>query len=83
MSDQLDKLLKKKEQLNSKIAKVKAIEAAKKKKDDTRRKILWGALMMRLIDSGQLDEDKWMNQLEQYLTRDSDRKLFGFTLKKK
>ena len=82
MSDQLDKLLKKKEQLNSKIAKVKAAKAAQEKKDDTRRKILWGALVMRLIDSGQLDEDKWMNQLEQYLTRDSDRKLFGFPLKK-
>ena len=64
MSDQLDKLLKKKEQLNAKIAKVKATEAAKRKKNDTRRKILWGALVMRLIDSGQLDEDKWMNQLK-------------------
>ena len=76
MSKRLEQLLKKKEELNAQIQKIKAKEAAQKRKEDTRRKILLGALMMEMMDRGELDKDKIRYRLDGFLTREIDRKLF-------
>ena len=81
MSKKLEKLLEKREQLNAEIQKARARETAKKRKEDTRRKILLGALVIEMMDKGELDDGVIMKRLEGFLTRDIDRKLFNFPFK--
>ena len=76
MNKRLEQLLKKREQLNAQIQKLKTREASVKRKEDTRRKILLGALMMELMEKGELDKDKILARLDGFLTREIDRKLF-------
>ncbi len=76
MSRRLEELLKKREQLNAQIQKARAKESSQKRKEDTRRKILLGALMMQMMEKGELDKDKILKKLSGFLTRDLDRKLF-------
>jgi large subunit ribosomal protein L7/L12 len=76
MNKRLEQLLKRREELNAQIQKIKAQEASQKRKFDTRRKILLGALMMEMMDSGELDKNKIMKRLDGFLTRDIDRSLF-------
>ena len=80
MSKKLEKLLEKREQLNAEIQKARARETAQKRKEDTRRKILLGALVIEMMDKGELDDGVIMKRLEGFLTRDIDRKLFDFPL---
>ena len=81
MSKKLEKLLQKREQLNAEIQKARARETAQKRKEDTRRKILLGALVIEMMDKGELDDGVIMKRLEAFLTRDIDRKLFNFPFK--
>ena len=81
MTKKLEKLLQKREQLNAEIQKARARDTAQKRKEDTRRKILLGALMIEMMDKGELDDGVIMKRLEGFLTRDIDRKLFDLTLK--
>ncbi len=81
MSKKLEKLLEKREQLNAEIQKARARETAQKRKEDTRRKILLGALVIEMMDKGELDDGVIMKRLEGFLTRDIDRKLFDFPIK--
>jgi large subunit ribosomal protein L7/L12 len=76
MNKRLEQLLKRREELNAQIQKIKAQEASQKRKSDTRRKILLGALVMEMMDSGELDKNKIMKRLDGFLTRDIDRSLF-------
>ena len=76
MSKRLSQLLKKREELSAQIQKIRAREATQKRKEDTRRKILLGALVMEMMSKGELDRDKLMKRLDGFLTREIDRKLF-------
>ena len=78
MSKRLDDLLKKREQLNAQIQKEKNKQSQQKRKEDTRRKILLGALMMDMMKKGELDEKKILKRLDGFLTKEMDRKLFAF-----
>ena len=69
MSKQLEDLLKKREEINAQIQKVRARQTAQERKEDTRRKILLGALMKEMMDKGELDEEMIMKRLERFLTR--------------
>ena len=82
MNKRLGELLKKREQLNAQIQKIRAREASKKRKEDTRRKILLGALVMEMMQRGELDRKVILTRLEQFLTRDIDRRLFDFSVDK-
>jgi large subunit ribosomal protein L7/L12 len=53
VNKRLEQLLKKREILNAQIQKVKSKEASLKRKSDTRRKILLGALMMEMMERGE------------------------------
>ena len=77
MGKKLDELLKKREQLNAQIQKERNKQSQQKSKDDTRRKILLGNLMMELMKKGELDLKKIRKRLDSFLTKDIDRKLFG------
>ena len=76
MGKKLEDLLKKREQLNAQIQKERNKHTQQKRKEDTRRKILLGALMMEMMKKGELDEKKIMRKLDSFLTKDIERKLF-------
>ena len=52
-------------------------EAAKKRADDTRRKILVGAAILAKVESGEWPEKKMLAMMDSALTRKDDRALFG------
>ena len=81
MSKRLDDLLKKREQLNAQIQKERNKHSQQKRKDDTRRKILLGSLMIEMTKKGELDEKKIRKRLDGFLTKDTDRKLFDLPVK--
>ena len=83
MSRRLEELLKKREQLNAQIQKARARESAQIRKEDTRRKILLGALMVQMMEKGELDKGKILKKLDGFLTRDLDRKLFDLSIEEK
>lgn len=75
---QLEKLKQQKEKLEAKIQQTENRLKQKKKKEDTRRKILLGAYYLEKLESnGGFDSIK--SELDSFLTRESDRKLFGLT----
>lgn len=76
MTKRLEQLLKKREELNAQIQEIKARETQEKRKEDTRKKILLGALMIEMMERGELDSDKIRKRLDGFLTRELDRKLF-------
>lgn len=78
MAKKLDNLLQKREQINAQIQKERAKQSQKQRKEDTRKKILLGALMIDMINKRELDEKKIFKRLDKFLTRDIDRKLFNF-----
>ena len=80
MNTRLEQLLRKKEELNAQIQKIRAAEANEKRKEDTRRKILLGALMMEMMERGELDRDVVMKRLDGFLVRSGDRRLFGLVV---
>lgn len=82
MSKKLDELLKKKEQLKARIQQEKNKLSQQKRKEDTRRKILLGSLMIHMMKTGELDEEKINQKLDEFLTKDIDRKLFALPLNK-
>ncbi len=81
MGKKLDDLLKKREQLNAQIQRERNKHSQQKRKEDTRRKILLGALMMEMMKKGELDEKKIRKKLDGFLSKDGDRKLFDLPVK--
>lgn len=58
-------------------ARQKAQESKKARAEDTRRKVLVGATVLALVDSGQWTGPNIGEMLGKHLTRNSDRALFG------
>ena len=57
-------------------ARKRALLSRRARKDDTRRKILVGAIMMGKAQAGELDSQLFRQWLDQGLVRDDDRALF-------
>lgn len=73
---QLEKLRKQKEMIEARIQKAEARYKQREKKEDTRRKILLGAYFLdKLRTEGKMESIK--PELDKFLTRNSDRVLFG------
>ena len=77
--DRIKELEQKKKQIEARIQKLKAIESTKKRKEDTRRKILLGAMVMKLIETGYWQKEEIYEQLDKFLDKAIDRKLFGLS----
>ena len=58
-------------------ARQRTLESRRKRKDDTRRKILVGAIVLAKVEQGELDAGQLRRSLDQSLTRRDDRGLFG------
>lgn len=75
----LDELERKRDELNAEIKTRRAKLRQKERKADTRRKILWGAFIMKLIEDNRVHEG-WVRMEQDFfatLEKDADRELFG------
>lgn len=76
-AENLDKLLERKAKLDAKIQAIKSREAKKARKDDTRRKVLVGSIVLEAVKKN-AEVRSWLDALlAKKLTRDDDRALFG------
>jgi len=74
MPTQLEKLLEQEKRLKARIAAAKARQKTRRRKDETRLKILVGAMVINdHFKKGTLSE--LLERLRAYLTRDNDRKV--------
>jgi hypothetical protein len=58
-------------------ARKNALLARRSRKDDTRRKILAGAILLSMVESGDFDLRTFKRWMDKALTRKDDRELFG------
>jgi len=58
------------------LAREKKQQSEQQRKEDTRRKILLGSYLMKIMEN-KVNEDKVLAGLNEYLTEDRDRKLFN------
>jgi hypothetical protein len=56
-----------------------ALLSSRARKDDTRRKILVGAVILAKVEQGDFDERQLKRWLDKALTRADDRALFGLS----
>ena len=63
-------------------ARQRALAARRARKDDTRRKILAGAIVLAKVEAGDLDPRTFRRWLDRALLRDDDRALFGLLPKR-
>ena len=77
--DRIKELEQKKKQIEARIQKLKSAESAKKRKEDTRRKILLGSMVMKLIENGYWSQEEIYEQLDKFLDKELDRQLFGLS----
>ena len=59
-------------------ARKRALLSRRERAADTRRKILVGAIVLAKVEQGELDAGLLRGWLDAALTRDDDRRLFGF-----
>ena len=60
-------------------ARASALATRRARNEDTRRKILAGALILAKVESGDFDSRTFKRWLDKALTRAEDRKLFGLS----
>ena len=72
----LEKLTKQREQLNAKIQAVKTKKARQDRKDDTRRKVLIGSVVMKMVREGEMPQERLTQLLDKHLEKEADRTLF-------
>lgn len=77
----LKEKLKQEQEKKAKIeAKKRAAESKKTRADDTRKKVLVGAVILARVERGEWPADKLMATMDKALTRADDRALFGLPI---
>ena len=71
----LEKLLEQWKQIENRIKQIQAKENSQKRKIDTRRKILFGVMLEKLIAEGEIENEIITKAIDNYLTTDRDRDL--------
>jgi len=69
--------------ITAEMQRIKARHRQQQRKDDTRRKILIGGLILAKIDRGEMRQDQIKAELDSYLERDRDRALFDIPPRQK
>jgi hypothetical protein len=81
LDDQLQKIKERELQLKAQkalaLAQMRTKDAAEKRKNENRMKILLGAYLLKKIESDESAKTQLSKELDSYLTRDDDRALFG------
>ena len=76
IAKQEERLKQLKAQKQAKDAREKAKQKVQERKNDTRRKILLGSYLLKKMED-EAEKQKTLAGLNEYLTEDRDRKLFG------
>lgn len=76
IAKQQEKLKQLKTQRQAVLAREKKRQSEQQRKEDTRRKILLGSYLLNKMENEQ-NKEKILAGLNEYLTEDRDRKLFG------
>lgn len=79
--NELERLLEKEKQLKAKIQAAKSKEKEKERKQDTRRKILIGAMILEGMKNSEEYNAKILSNLDKYLQKNKDRELFDLPLR--
>ncbi len=77
IDEQLEAERKKLEEQKAKVARLQGKKRERQRKTDTRRKVLAGALLLERIETDDRLRMWFEAQIDEFLTRDSDRKVFG------
>jgi hypothetical protein len=76
IAKQQEKINQLKAQRQATLARDKAKQKIQERKDDTRRKILLGSMLLKNMENEE-EKTKILANLNEYLTEDRDRKLFN------
>lgn len=76
MEGKIKKLEEQRAKINAEIQRIKARTAKEERKKETRRLILLGALVKKMLQDREFEEERLRRRLNAFLTRDSDRELF-------
>ena len=80
----LEELQKKRAKIESEIKIAKGKENEQKRKDATRKKILYGSLVEKMIEESESEESNFkrgfLNRLDKFLTKENDRRVCGLSL---
>ena len=79
--NKLAALTAKRDQINAQIQALKAKEQAQKRKEDTRRKVLIGAVVLKMLKTGEMSQERLTAMLDKNLDSDQDRMLFDLSPK--
>lgn len=77
MGNNIDKLKKQKAQITARLQRAENLAKEKKRKNETRTKILVGAAVLNAVESGEVKKERLTELLDKFLTTQRDRKLFG------
>ncbi|WP_170509148.1 mobilization protein [Ruegeria arenilitoris] len=67
------------EQARARLKDLQARASKQRRRDETRRKIIYGAAVLKLLeDSGGEKADRLLKLLQERITRDCDREFIGF-----
>ena len=75
--DKLAALTEKRNQLNAQIQALKAKGQAQERKNETRKKIIIGGMVMRMVKDGDMPQERMQTLLDKYVESAKDRELFG------
>lgn len=81
LNEQLARLEKQKIEAERKIRELRNQAKAQARKDDNRRKILIGAMMLEKVKQQRYSEADLLDEMSRFLTRDNERALFGLAIK--
>src|SRR5260363_44696 len=73
----LEALEAKRKQLDAQIQALRVREQTQASKDDTRRKVLIGGVMLKMVKLDEMPEGRLTQLLDKHLDAERDRKLFG------
>ena len=77
IAKQEERLKQLKAQKQAVLAREKKKQSEQQRKEDTRRKILLGSMLLKKMEDD-TEKTKILSDLNEYLTEDRDRQLFGF-----
>lgn len=79
--NKLDALTEKRDQINAQIQALRSKEQAQKRKDDTRRKVLIGGVVLKMLKTGEMPKERLDQMLDNHLVSERDRALFKLPAK--
>lgn len=75
--ERLRKIEEKQARLKAEAQRLKARTRQNRRKRETRRKILAGAMLLDSVEQGDFPEKLFLSHMDKFLTRDHERALFG------